>query len=107
MFTASRISSTDIRMTMTFLRLRKMPNTPIVNRIAATVEIVGEADGHDRRPLSAGLQRTDDLRMPTPSASRAHLRRRSSWRLTPGLWRSVSTMAPIMATSSTSPAAWK
>jgi hypothetical protein len=37
MLTASRISSTDIRMMMTFLRLRKMPNTPIVNRMAATV----------------------------------------------------------------------
>src|SRR5262249_19622380 len=29
------------------------------------------------------------------------------WRLTPGLWRSVSTIAPIIATSSTTPAAWK
>src|SRR4029079_13638311 len=29
------------------------------------------------------------------------------WRLTWGLWRSVSTMAPTMATSSTMPAAWK
>ena len=36
-FTASRISSIDIRMTMTFLRFRKMPKTPSVNRIAATV----------------------------------------------------------------------
>ena len=46
MLTASRISSIDIRMTMTFLRLTKMPNTPSVNRIAATVEIVAEADDH-------------------------------------------------------------
>ena len=37
MLTASSISSIDIRMMMTFLRLRKMPNTPSVNRIAATV----------------------------------------------------------------------
>ena len=37
MFTASRISSIDIRMTMMFLRFTKMPNTPSVNRIAATV----------------------------------------------------------------------
>ncbi len=37
MLTASRISSIDIRMMMTFLRLRKMPNMPIVNRMAATV----------------------------------------------------------------------
>ena len=32
----SRISSTDIRMMMMFLRLRKMPTMPSVNRIAAT-----------------------------------------------------------------------
>ena len=36
MFTASRISSTDIRMMMTFLRFTKMPKTPMVNRMAAT-----------------------------------------------------------------------
>ena len=30
-----------------------------------------------------------------------------SCRFTPSLWRSVSTIAPIMATSSTSPAIWK
>jgi hypothetical protein len=35
--TASRITSIDIRMMITFLRLRKMPKMPIVNRIAATV----------------------------------------------------------------------
>ena len=29
------------------------------------------------------------------------------WRLTPDLWRRVSTMAPIMATSRIRPAAWK
>src|SRR5262249_44936416 len=37
MLTASRMSSIDIRMTMTFLRLMKMPTIPSVNRIAATV----------------------------------------------------------------------
>src|SRR3954468_4900081 len=37
MFTASRMSSIDIRMTITFFRLRKMPSTPSVNRMAATV----------------------------------------------------------------------
>src|SRR5579883_2359299 len=37
MLTASSISSIDIRMMMTFLRLRKMPKIPSVNRIAATV----------------------------------------------------------------------
>src|SRR5512143_3188030 len=30
-----------------------------------------------------------------------------TWRRMCGLWRSVSTIAPIMATSSTMPAAWK
>ncbi len=34
MLTASSISSTDIRMMMTFFRLRKMPKIPMVNRIA-------------------------------------------------------------------------
>src|SRR5262249_55559214 len=37
MLTASSMSSTDIRMTMTFLRLRKIPKMPSVNRMAATV----------------------------------------------------------------------
>ena len=37
MLTAGRISSIDIKITMTFLRLRKMPKMPSVNRIAATV----------------------------------------------------------------------
>src|SRR3712207_8180119 len=37
MFTASRISSIDIRMTITFFRLRKMPKTPSVKSTAATV----------------------------------------------------------------------
>ena len=36
MFTDSRINSIDIRMTMMFLRFRKMPKIPSVNRIAAT-----------------------------------------------------------------------
>jgi hypothetical protein len=53
MLTASRISSTDIRMTMTFLRLRKMPNTPSVNRIAATVRIVAETDLMPSDPFPA------------------------------------------------------
>ncbi|MNT98446.1 hypothetical protein D3C72_2410310 [compost metagenome] len=35
--TASRMSSIDIRMTMTFLRLRKMPKTPSVKSSALTV----------------------------------------------------------------------
>ncbi|CLQ52691.1 Uncharacterised protein [Mycobacterium tuberculosis] len=35
--TDSRMSSIDIRMMMTFLRLRKMPNTPSVKKMAPTV----------------------------------------------------------------------
>ena len=31
---------------MTFLRLRKMPKTPSVNRIARDGEVMAEADGH-------------------------------------------------------------
>jgi hypothetical protein len=37
MLTARSISSIDIRMTMTFLRLTKIPKIPVTNRIAATV----------------------------------------------------------------------
>ena len=37
MFTANSINSTDIKMTMTFLRLMKIPTNPSVNKIAATV----------------------------------------------------------------------
>ncbi len=57
------------------------------------------------------------LRAPAPDLTLTDFDRRSPacarsawamlWRLTPALWRSVSTMAPIMATSSTSPATWK
>ncbi|MNY67431.1 hypothetical protein D3C86_2050180 [compost metagenome] len=35
--TASRMSSIDIKMMMTFLRFRKMPKTPSVKRMALTV----------------------------------------------------------------------
>ena len=48
MFTASNISSIDIKMTMTFFRLRKIPKMPIVNRIAATAQIVRQTDFHGR-----------------------------------------------------------
>ena len=50
MFTASRISSIDIRMTMTFLRLRKMPNTPMVNRMRGDRQIMAKPDGHSKPP---------------------------------------------------------
>src|SRR5205085_4602727 len=64
-------------------------------------EIVRQAD-HSGAP-SPGLRVT--RRMPVRGVRR-------TWsaitcRLTPGLWRSVRTMAPIIATSSTMPAAWK
>ena len=36
---------------MTFLRLRKMPKMPSVNRIAATERVMAEPDGHDQIPL--------------------------------------------------------
>jgi len=37
MLTLSRISSIDIRITMTFFRFRKMPKIPMTNTTAATV----------------------------------------------------------------------
>src|SRR5690242_17937912 len=65
-------------------------------------EIVGEPDGHWSIPWP-GLRLT--TRMPVAGPRRTWSA--TTWRFTPGLWRSVSTMAPIMATSSTMPAAWK
>ena len=38
MFTASKISSILIKITITFFLLRKIPTTPIVNIIAANVK---------------------------------------------------------------------
>ena len=55
MFTASRISSIAIRIRMTLLRLRKMPSTPSTNRIAATVEVMAEADHSFIPSPDAGL----------------------------------------------------
>ena len=37
MFTDNRISSIDIRITMTFFRFRKIPKIPMTNSAAATV----------------------------------------------------------------------
>ncbi len=51
MFTASRMSSIAIRMRMTFLRFRKMPSTPSVNRIGRDDQIMGDAD-HQLRSLA-------------------------------------------------------
>src|SRR5689334_1148478 len=64
-------------------------------------KVVSEPDGHDS-PCPA--------RTFTTSIASALVRRTCaamSWRLTRSLWRKVSTIAPTIATSSTSPAAWK
>src|SRR5262245_8584759 len=64
-------------------------------------EVVAERDGHD----SPCPERTF-----TTSIAVAFVRATClamSWRLIFSRWRSVSTIAPIMATRSTSPAAWK
>src|SRR5581483_3098485 len=63
-------------------------------------QVVGQANRHSAIP-SPGLMVTSRI----PLAGVRSTWSAITWRLTPGLWRSVSTMAPIMATSSTSPAA--
>jgi hypothetical protein len=65
-------------------------------------EIMRKADGHDQIPCP-------DLTLTTSMAVAGV---RADWaagfcRLTPTLWRSVSTMAPIIATSRTRPESWK
>src|SRR6476659_3423784 len=71
-------------------------------------EVMAEADGHIvplRVPYRPWPGRTLTI-----SIAVALVRATCSemfWRLTLGLWRSVNTMAPIIATSSTTPAAWK
>ena len=45
MLTASSISSIDIRMTMTFLRLRKMPKIAEREQDRGNREVVAEPDG--------------------------------------------------------------
>src|SRR5690606_36056763 len=69
MLTASRMSSIDIRMTMTFLRFRKMPNTPSVNRTAESVRkcpmptVISDALARlDLLDLDRGRRRAGDLR---------------------------------------------
>src|SRR6185295_9949380 len=71
-------------------------------------EVMAEADGHIV-PLRASY-RPWPGRTLTMSIAVALVRATCSamsCRLTVGLWRSVNTMAPIIATSSTTPAAWK
>src|SRR5215471_12668975 len=70
-------------------------------------EIVAEADGHDPSPCP---QSPWPARTFTTSIAVALVR--ATWlamlcRLTLGRWCKLSTMAPIMATSSTTPATWK
>src|SRR5581483_5774714 len=85
MFTAKRISSTDIRMMMMFLRLRKMPTTPMVKRIAATVRYWGrptvilcplawfDLDHLDRHGCHAGVLHGNHLpAYPGPVAKGQH-----------------------------------
>src|SRR3954469_24298595 len=73
-------------------------------------QIVSETDGHFTPPAASASCR------PCPAATLRTLMASSgvrafctlmSCRLTEALWRKVSTMAPIMATSSTMPASWK
>src|ERR1700733_14075119 len=85
MLTASRMSSIDIRMMITFFRFRKMPTTPIVKTMAATIRYcvrpisilaalprlnVHHFDRHRRRPriLSADRLAADAW----PAAQRQH-----------------------------------
>src|SRR6476646_8078765 len=71
-------------------------------------EVMAEADGHIV-PLRASY-RPWPGRTLTMSIAVALVRATCSamfCRLTLGLWRSVNTIAPIIATSSTTPAAWK
>src|SRR6266568_5384604 len=62
-------------------------------------EVVTEPDGHDSP--CPGLTLTISIAVALVRATWSAM----FWRLTYGLWRSVKTIAPIMATSSTTPAA--
>src|SRR5256714_11388563 len=64
-------------------------------------EIVPEPDDHDSPCPGRTLTIAIEVALVRPICSAMF------WRLTCGLWRSVSTIAPIMATSSTRPEAWK
>src|SRR5262249_27485236 len=65
-------------------------------------KIMSEPDGHRQIPCPGCTLRI--------SIEVSRVRATCSamfWRLTFGVWRSVSTIAPIIATSSTTPEAWK
>src|SRR4030088_420383 len=61
MLTASSISSIDIMIMMTFLRLRKMPKIPSVNRIAATIRKWARPIGILSIPYPAADRYLNDL----------------------------------------------
>ena len=65
-------------------------------------KIVAEPDGHESPCPDCTLVSTS-----TAVAGFRATCTATFWRFTPTLWRRVSTIAPIMATSSTSPANWK
>jgi hypothetical protein len=71
----------------------------------AALHWVSDGDGGARRCVANVLPRIGVLE-PRPARVRAFCTLMSC-RLTLALWRSVSTMAPIIATSSTMPASWK
>ena len=66
-------------------------------------QVMGEPDGHVRYPAPGSAR----LRISTVFGAAARPARRSTGGARLRAWRSVSTMAPIIATSRTSPAAWK
>src|ERR1051326_2944762 len=66
-------------------------------------EVMAEADGQHRQMPSPGRTWRISIAVLTERAFCSAM----FWRRTFGLWRRVSTIAPIMATSRTSPAAWK
>ncbi len=103
MFTASRMSSTDIRMTMMFLPVEEDAEHPEREQDRRHREVVGQADGrHGSDPLARLHLDDGDGRLRGAGRLGA-----GSCRFTPALWLSVRTMAPIMATSRTRPESWK
>src|SRR5271165_1416660 len=79
--TASRISSIDIRMMMTFLRLRKMPKMPSTSRMADTTRKWPNPTSVPMRRFLHGLQFGDlrnedaDVLHPRSHRHRHHLQR--------------------------------
>src|SRR6202011_5228367 len=65
-------------------------------------EVMAEADDHHQIPSPGRTWRISIAVLTVRAFCSAIF-----WRRTLGLWRKVSTIAPLMATSSTRPAAWK